>query len=193
MEKKLEQITVVEQYKKYLEAIKSSNVRQAMDSFNRFDSFLLAQYKNKNLNDDLFSTLRLASMCKAVEHFKKLKLKYKQYSVRWDTEALNKFYDLKSKLTALKARDDIGDRYAVLFGQLWKLIESQEDIPFKLYLLTCLYDSPIGFKWLVSADSTANKLLKSSSNEEIERALRPTIDNKLELQQACANTSKEQS
>lgn len=171
-------LTIVEQYKKYLNAISKDNGSSIPSLFKKFYDFLGKEH-NEGLDFDFyFHILRNSIKC-AIKQIENKKVYLKKLSADWDDSSVKQCYKLINLLEQ-NAKNDDGDSYLVNFNRLSNLLFLETEDPCTmLFMCTCFSRTEEGNTFFNCRSYEVSQLIKASSEEEIEEILED-INQKLE-------------
>lgn len=156
--------TILDQYTKYLETIKSCNKEEIPYNFKKFNEFL-----TKNADGEFRRELQLVCVKATVDETKKRQLRFKDVANNWSGRAVKDCYECVKKLDDIwkeelkKIVPNVPNEFKVLTSKLFKLIEDQDDPSLQLYMYMMHMESSNGEKLYESSDL---KTLYAKASEE---------------------------
>lgn len=172
-----EKTIVLQQYCKYLQAIKECNVEQVPSMFKTFMTFL----DNNTKNEEFYSIVAFNAIGGTLGVTEQKGLNYKSASTNWNSKIVARGMHLIDELKKAYG-DALGtiytneqERFGIVFGNYIKTVDSADDPCIQLFLYSVYNRATKGDKPLPRIFSyqamTLNKMLGASSDEEIESIL----------------------
>lgn len=182
-------------YKRLLQVLTTDNATEIINCFKMFDDYSTHKFYKENLDKQYFKTLQLCAICHTVEALKSLDVNYKSLAVRWNSEAVQRCYELVKKLNKLASvGEKESDKFNVLFAQFCRLVNEEDDAALQLYMHQVYKDSYDGTAFYTSELKREKKLLQCKTEEEIDALLKSfepdKNEEKLKVQQQCLEASK---
>lgn len=160
--------TLVQQYEKYLDAIKQGDGNNLILNFSKFTAWLSSKCEDSKL----WNALELAAINNAIVQIKKKNIMLKYIAWKWNHEAVQECYRLL-KIIETVPYEVNEEQYMVNEARLFKLIDDQEDPALQLFLYLRHYEKPDGKRLYESSKDVVEKLLVAASDEEIDEILHP--------------------
>ena len=112
--------TILQQYKKYLTAIKNCENEQVPINFKKFTDFLYnACYE---LDSRLWTVINLDCVHRTIKVINKRNIRLKDVAEDWSTIEVQECYDIINAITRAANEDPTSQEHMVLLGKLLNLI-----------------------------------------------------------------------
>lgn len=160
--------TLVQQYEKYMDAIKQDDGNNLVLNFSKFTAWLSSKCEDSKL----WNALELACINNALVQIKKKNIMLKYIAWNWNHDAVQEFYRLLKLIKSVPYEVN-EEQYMVNEARLFKLIDDQEDPALQLFLYLKHYEKPDGKRLYESSKDVVEKLLVAASDEEIDEILNP--------------------
>ncbi len=169
--------TIVQQYKKYCNAVLSNDGRGIPSLFKKFDDFLEKEFQD-GMDFELWYLMKRRSINFTLHQIFEKQVFLNKLTLDWDTSAVQECYKLIGILKRCDESDD-ENSWRICFARLAKLFQDTEDPCTKLYLYNCYYQTIEGKKFFNDGKKKFNSILKAQSEEEIEELLKkPNVERK---------------
>lgn len=160
--------TLVQQYEKYLDAIKQDDGNNLVLNFSKFVDLLSRECNDSKLR----SELELACINNALVQVRERNIMLKNLAWKWNHDAVQECYRLLKLIKSVPYEVN-EEQYMVNEAKLFRLINEQEDMAMQLYLYFLHWKEPDGKRLYESSRGVVEKLLKARSDEEIDEILHP--------------------
>lgn len=159
--------TILQQYRKYLEAIKNCDKAQVATNYAKFIDFIDKECKEEDY--DFWLLIYINCVYMTLKQIRARNVFLKEISEDWNPSYVDKCYKLIGKVC--EKREEGEDDYKVCLGNLFIFILEQSDPSMQLYM-HMLHENSIDGKSFYKKDSfILKKLHKAESDEEIDRIL----------------------
>lgn len=170
-------LTIVQQYKKYCDAVQSNSGSGIPSLFKKFEDFLEKEFQD-GMDYELWYLMKRRSISFTLHQIFDKQVYLNKLSLDWDSSAVQECYKLIGNLKKYDESDD-ENSWRICFARLVKLFQDTEDPCTKLYIYTCYYKSIEGKKFFNDGKDKFKKILEAQSEEEIEELLKkPNVERK---------------
>ena len=159
--------TILQQYRKYLEAIKDCDKTQLTTNYAKLMDFITKECKEEDY--DFWLILYINCVYMTLKQVRARNIFLKEISEDWNPSNVDRFHKLLDKVCAL--REEGGDDYKICLGNLFKLILEQSDPSMQLYMHMRHENSIDGRNFYKKDSMLIKKLHQAVSDEEIDRIL----------------------